>query len=187
MNRPVHPGGRIRALRQRQGRTLREVAAACGFTPSLLSKIETGATNPPVATLTAIARALGVGVAALLEDGGGAPVHAVLDAAADRRPERAVATDKGYRFFALAQARAGGLRPYVFTAERGQVRPEPLAHPGEETVLVLDGELRFRVGPTAYRLGPGDVLTFDAAVAHDMEPLSERATWFAVFAEPPVG
>lgn len=180
----AHPGGRIRALRQRQGRTLADIAGACGFTPSLLSKIETGATSPPVATLTAIAGALGVPVAGLL-GAEALPAAAVLDCAADRRIDQA--TDKGYRFAALAAARgASGMTPYLFTAERGQVKPGPLSHPGEELVLVLSGELRYRVGPVEYRLREGDVLAFDSAVDHDMEPLSERATWFAVFCAPAV-
>lgn len=182
---PNRLGRSIRALRQRQGRTLREVAAACGFTVSLLSKIETGATSPPVATLSAIARALGVPVASLLEGGDGTAAHAVLDAAAARTPDRAQATDKGYRFFALAAGRGGtAMQAYLFSAERGQVKPSPLTHPGEELVMVQQGELRFRVGPAEYRLGPGDVLAFDAAVEHDMEPISASATWLAVFCQP---
>lgn len=183
---PNQLGGTIRALRQRQGRTLREIATACDFTVSLLSKIETGATSPPVATLSAIARALGVPVASLLDGSGEAAAHAVLDAAAARTPERAQATDKGYRFFALAAGRgATAMQAYLFSAERGQVKTSPLAHPGEEMVMVQQGELRFRVGPAEYRLGPGDVLAFDAAVEHDMEPITANATWLAVFCQPP--
>lgn len=49
----------IRRIRKQQMRTLDEVASACGFTKSLLSKIEKGHTSPPVATLTKIAKHLG--------------------------------------------------------------------------------------------------------------------------------
>lgn len=175
-----HPGPHIRALRQRQGRTLNDIATACGFTPSLLSKIETGATNPPVATLTAIANALGVPVTGLLGIEALSTV-AVHDPAAGR--SFGPSTDKGYRFAALAAGRGTTcMTPYLFTAERNGVKPGALAHPGEELVMVLNGELRFRVGHVSYHLREGDVLAFDAAVDHDMEPISERATWLAVFA-----
>ena len=59
---------RIRVLRLRQQRTLTDVAARCGFTVSLLSKIESGKTTPPVATLAKIAAALGVSLGSLLAD-----------------------------------------------------------------------------------------------------------------------
>ena len=63
-------GKRIRKIRKRQGRTLEAIAKRCGCTRSLLSKIETGAANPPVATLTKIAGALGVPVSVFMEDSG---------------------------------------------------------------------------------------------------------------------
>jgi transcriptional regulator with XRE-family HTH domain len=183
MTRNQHPGGRIRSLRQSQGRTLDDIATVCGFTPSLLSKIETGATSPPVATLTAIAGALGVPVAGLLGIEA-LPAAAVHDPAASRN--FGAATDKGYRFAALAASRgATAMTPYLFTAERGKMKTGPLAHAGEELVMVLSGELRYRVGPVEYHLREGDVLAFDSAVDHDMEPVSERATWFAVFCAAP--
>lgn len=179
----AHPGPRIRLLRQRQGRTLDDIARACGFTPSLLSKIETGATSPPVATLSAIASALGVPVAGLLGVDP-LPAAAVHDAAAGRL--LGPSTSKGYRFAALAAARGGvQMTPYLFSAERGGMKPGALSHAGEELVLVLSGELRYRVGPATWHLREGDVLAFDAAVDHDMEPISERATWFAVFCAAP--
>lgn len=178
-----HPGGRIRSLRQSQGRTLAEVAKACGFTPSLLSKIETGATSPPVATLTAIASALGVPVAGLLGLAG-LPAAAVHDQAASR--SFGALTDKGYRFAALAASRGtAAMTSYLFTAERGKMSSGPLAHAGEELVMVLSGELRYRVGPVEYHLLAGDVLAFDSAMEHDMEPISASATWLAVFCAAP--
>jgi transcriptional regulator with XRE-family HTH domain len=172
-------GARIRALRRRSGLRLQDVADRCGFTQSLLSKIETGAANPPVATLVAIAGALRVPVATLIEDTGGA--RTVVSRAAD--PDER--TDKGYRFRLLAGERADkAAQPFLFQARRGEVTPGGLRHPGEEFVYVLAGRAEFRVGSTAHVLGPGDSLYFDSEEEHDVTPLTATATWLALFIEP---
>jgi transcriptional regulator with XRE-family HTH domain len=50
-----------------QQMTLQDVADICGFMKSLLSKIESGKTVPPVATLVKIARALNTTISTLVE------------------------------------------------------------------------------------------------------------------------
>ena len=176
----MHPGARIRRLRCQQGRTLQEVADACGFTRSLLSKIETGKTSPPVSTLIKIATALGTRLSALLDDAAASgtiftPAKATQEAPLER-------TDKGYVFFPFAAARGDkAMQPILFVAERGKVKPKPLSHAGEEFVYVLEGRLKYRVGNVEYQLGPGDSLYFDAIEEHDLEPLSERAVLLGVF------
>lgn len=46
----------LRDLRQKRGQTLREVAAAAGMDPALLSKIENGSRLPTTAQATGLAR-----------------------------------------------------------------------------------------------------------------------------------
>jgi len=174
-------GHRIRRMRRQQSRTLDDIAAACGFTKSLLSKIENGRTVPPVATLTKIAKAFGVGVAKLVDDG--------ADAGTVFQPGKGVAlhlmpTDKGYSFFAFAASRGVNvMQPYLFTAQRGRVKPHALTHAGEEFVYVLAGSMRYRVGAAEYTLGPGDSLYFDAEEDHEMKPISKTVSYLGIFAE----
>lgn len=59
-------GARLRAAREAQGVSLRSVAAAIGVSPSLLSQIENGKTNPSVDTLYALVQQLGISVDAML-------------------------------------------------------------------------------------------------------------------------
>jgi len=180
----MHPGSQIRKLRKRMGFTLQAVADQCGFTRSLLCKIETGRTAPPVATLARIAEALGVKVAALLDGAGRAgTVH--QDAAVVRRGPLA-RTDAGYSYFAFAGERGDKLmQPFLFEVVRGQVRPHKLTHTGEEFIYVLEGEVRYRVGRVEYRLGRGDSLYFDAESEHEVTPLTAKARYLAVFVDPP--
>jgi XRE family aerobic/anaerobic benzoate catabolism transcriptional regulator len=55
-----------RALRQRRGLTLRELATASGLSIRLLALIEAGSANPTLSSLADLARALGVEVVELL-------------------------------------------------------------------------------------------------------------------------
>ncbi|HLU46722.1 MAG TPA: cupin domain-containing protein, partial [Planctomycetota bacterium] len=43
---------------------------------------------------------------------------------------------------------------------------EHSAHPGEEFIFVLSGELAARIGDAEYRLGRGDSVYFDSRVDH---------------------
>lgn len=173
-------GTRIRRLRKAQNRTLADVAAVCDFTPSLLSKIETGHCSPPVATLVRIADALGTSVSALLADG--TERGTVFTRAAALAGQPAVVTEAGYQYRLLAGARPEKrMQPYLFTAVRGQVKPHRLRHAGEEFIYVLEGEGRYRVGDTTYDVGPGDSLYFNSDDEHDVTPVSERLVYLAVF------
>lgn len=176
-------GEAIRRLRLRQRRTLHEVAAACGFTRSLLCKIEKGRTVPPVATLSRIAAALGVRVSTLLEHD--VQARTVLDTAGDLARRPPVKTERGYAFLALAEGRPAKLmQPFVFIARRGEVKRHVLRHTGEEFIHVLEGRMRYRVGQAEYRLGPGDSLYFDAELEHSVEPLTAEVRYLGVFVEP---
>ena len=173
---------RIRVLRLQQQRTLKDIADACGFTVSLLSKIESGKSTPPVATLTRIAKALGTNVGNLLEEAGESST--VLTPASKLRVLPATRADKGYEFHLLAAERSSKvMQPFIFTAERGKVKPSPMSHSGEEFIHVLSGRMRYRVGEVTFTLGLGDSLYFNAEERHDLEPLSLKVRYLAVFVE----
>ena len=175
---------RIRTLRRQQQRTLKDVADRCGFTVSLLSKIESGKTSPPVATLTKIANALGVSLGDLLSERQGRTT--VVTTARELKAAPPTATDKGYVFHLLAAERSRkAMQPFLFFAERGKVKQSPMAHSGEEFVYVLEGRMRYSVGNAIYTLGPGDSVYFDAEEEHDLEPLTDSVRYLAMFAERP--
>jgi len=176
-------GSRIRKLRLRQARTLGEIARECGFSTSLLSKIETGRTMPPVSTLVKIADALGVRVSTLLDEAG--QRGTIHHKAAEER-SRMLATSKGYRFVAFAQERPDkAFQPFLFEAEKRRIGAQPLSHRGEEFIYMLEGEMKYRVGSVEYALTPGDSLYFDSEDEHDLQPVSGRVRYLAVFSERP--
>jgi transcriptional regulator with XRE-family HTH domain len=176
-------GRRIRRLRKEQKRTLNEIADICGFTVSLLSKIETDKTTPPVATLVKIADALGVKVSELLEEN--TQIGTIYTPKEEVEKAEWVKTNKGYSFFAFATALGDKLmQPYLFHAKKGEVKEHVLSHEGEEFVFMLEGEMKYRVGNVEYTLKPGDSVYFNSLEDHMLTPITEEAKYFAVFTNP---
>jgi transcriptional regulator with XRE-family HTH domain len=165
-----------------QQRTLQEVADYCGFSKSLLSKIENGKTLPPVATLVKIAEALGVKVSTLLDET--EPAGPSFTTYADIAHADLVRTSKGYSFFVFAADRPHKrFQPFLFEAKRGDVSDQPLSHSGEEFIYVIEGSMEYRVGSVTYTLHPGDSLYFDSEQLHDLRPLTDTVRYLGVFSE----
>lgn len=172
-------GAHIRQLRLRRGQTQGEVAEACGFTKSLLSKIEAGATQPPVATLVRIADALGTSLSALLQQNvATGPAFTTMAAAVGSL----AGTEKGYSAAPFAASfGAKRMQPFLFEVRKGKVRKHALSHAGEEFLFVIEGEILFRVGHVEYRMRAGDSLYFDATHEHGVTAVSEVARYLDVF------
>jgi transcriptional regulator with XRE-family HTH domain len=176
-------GPRIRKARLMRHLTLEDVAGACGFTRSLLSKIENGKTSPPVATLTKIAAALKSSVASLLDDS-----HAqgsLFTRASSISAKSMIETRAGYSFFAFAGNRGDKrMQPYLFVARKGKVKKTSLTHAGEEFIYVVSGEMEYRVGDVTYTLKPGDSLYFDSSEEHGLSPITAEVRYLGIFVEP---
>lgn len=177
-------GARIKYLRMSQKRTLQEIADLCGCTKSLLSKIENGKTTPPISTLTKIADTLGVTVASILDEN----THigkTVFVPKIMTEESKGIATTKGYFFIPIVAERVNKeMQPYIFIAEKGGVKSQPLSHQGEEFIYVLEGEMKYRVGNVEYTMSEGDSLYFDALDEHELFPISDKVKYLAVFTQP---
>lgn len=161
-------GKRIKALRLKQKRTLQDLADKTGFTKGYLSKVENTEKAPPVSTLLALARGLGVNVATLF----GETVEVAGKISVVRKPDRLqIARDQsvfGYSYEALAHPKLNKrMEPYVLTLPHGgQESPTTFQHSGEEMLYVLQGSIRFHYGSDVYDLSKGDTIYFDAEVPH---------------------
>ncbi|MFB9275670.1 helix-turn-helix domain-containing protein [Cohnella cellulosilytica] len=176
-------GSRIKLIRKQQNRTQDEIALQCGFTKSLLSKIENGKTMPPVATLMKISEALGIRVSDLLEE---QPRPGTIFNTADqtRDPNRWVKTDKGYSFYAYASERRDkAMQPYLFRARKDEVKAHSLSHRGEEFIYMLSGIMKYRIGQVEYTLHPGDGIYFNSLEDHMLIPQTDTVEYLALFAD----
>lgn len=176
-------GRNVRRIRKQQNQTLEEVATQCGFTRSLLSKIENGKTTPPIATLAKIAKALGVTVSDLIQSGHSSGT--VYTKKAQIQPDTMVQTNKGYSFYAFAVQNSNKtMQPYFFHARKGEVKQHSFSHEGEEFVYMLSGQMKYKVGDIEYTLHEGDSIYFDSNEEHMLMPISDEVSYMAVFSGP---
>jgi transcriptional regulator with XRE-family HTH domain len=155
-------GIRLRELRTRRGQTLRSVADKADVSPSLLSQIERGEASPSLLSLAAIAEALAVRPADLLEGDGHDPGSPVV-----RRSERRVIEDPQCRREYVMDLDD----PYLLIAElqiipRGSSRPSAGTHSGRDYGVVLQGQVTVELGDRRERLDEGDYIAFDARHPH---------------------
>ena len=147
-------GDALRRLRQRQGRTLREVSAAARVSLGYLSEVERGQKEASSELLAAICSALGAPLSQVFRE--------VSDnfALAELQNEPVLA---GAREPALdAPATVGMDAPEASQAFRGAAQPIRLA-PGRGTGAVLD----------AVQLPPGQPAAFDDEVARRIRDVTD--------------
>jgi transcriptional regulator with XRE-family HTH domain len=160
-------GGSIRELRQERRLSTVALAKACGVSTSLISQVERGLTSPSLDVLWAIARALDVPIGTFFqgdleeEPPGKAPVVV----RADHRKKLGVNSTLTYELL------SPDLRHQIefIWVEFGPGVEGPLApftHPGEEQMVVIQGEMHFWVDGEEYILQAGDCITIDAARPH---------------------
>jgi transcriptional regulator with XRE-family HTH domain len=157
---------KIRSLRLQNKLTLQKVAERTGFTKSYLSMVESGKKSPPIATLSKIAKALDVDIAAFFEQ---------------KRPEDRVTwvqrgegkvvvrdgTAFGYRYESVAPTkRQKRMEPFIVTHLPKRNEGGWFDHEGEEFFYVLEGKIKFLYGDKEYLLKEGDCLYFDSSIPH---------------------
>ena len=170
-------GARLRQERDRVGLSLRELARRLEVSPSLVSQIETGKTQPSVRTLYAIVNELGVSLDDVFarENGrvrttrgkgkkraGADPVQrahdrSVIDLGSGVHWERLTTWNDRDVDFLYAIYEPGG----ASSPDESLVR-----HNGREFGIVVSGSLGVTVGFDEYVLEPGDSISFDSSVPH---------------------
>jgi len=197
-------GPRIRAERARRDVTIRALARDIGVSPSLISQIETGKSQPSVSTLYAISSALNLPLGDLFDaDGLAEPLQPANSGAA------------GLRYFGADRAK--GLGPHVTPEDRelltlesgvtwqrlGQVPHhhvdfllvtyEPgsasstddqlMRHNGTEYAYLISGELTLTLGFDQHVLTPGDSICFESTTPHGYRndgAIPAVGVWFVV-------
>ena len=139
---PLVVGARVKALREAEGLSLRDLAERSGVSAPMLSQVERGETSPTLTVAARIAAGLELRLSQLLRlDEGGAVT--VVRAAERRRGGNGAA---GTRFEVLTAAAARparrALAPHARARRRAPAAPDdpPMHEPGSrETALVEQG------------------------------------------------
>ena len=171
-------GGRVRALREAMGFSLRDLGDRCGVSAPMLSQVERGETSPTLAVAAKIASGLDLTLSQLLRLDEGE--HVVVSRAGRRRRY----SHGGHKYEELTPPLPGqradvslhALEPGAMTGAKGD---PPMHEPGSrETAVVLDGELTLVIEGAPHELGEGDSVTFDADLPHHFENQGQRPTRF---------
>jgi transcriptional regulator with XRE-family HTH domain/quercetin dioxygenase-like cupin family protein len=201
-------GRRLKEVRVRAGLTLRELARQADVSPSLISQIENGKSQPSVATLYTFSRLLHVSVDELFDDR--TPVPSIASHGSNGTSERD-ATDPTNAWQPSEYANRVSVvhpshRPQLSMAEgvvweRLAATPEHgvnfmkisyapgaasadgdlITHDGYEYGYVLSGEVAVTVGDEVFHLHQGESLGFDSSIPHVLRNLGTEpfdGIWF---------
>jgi transcriptional regulator with XRE-family HTH domain len=174
-------GAKVATARAERGWSLAQLAQRSGLSAGAVHKIEKSGMTPTIASLMKIAAALGKSVSFFVEE------PAVPDVSVVRADERApVYTSKGgldlknisgrYGPFEIAGAEA-------IAEPLADSGPVPMNHPGEELVILQEGEMVFTVDGQRYELGPGDSIHFRTRLPHSWAnpgAVPARMLWLVV-------
>lgn len=162
---------RLRELRRRRGLTLEAAAQRAGLSPAHLSRLETGARQPSLPMLLALARIYGTTVSELL--GEMPPEREPVIRAGCAAPREA----DGWTYH---QTGGPGRAMQALRVEvpYGTQRELVRVHPGEEWLYVLTGKLRLSLGDATHELDPGDSAHFDSLTPHRISAASPGGAEF---------
>jgi transcriptional regulator with XRE-family HTH domain len=165
----VAVGPRVKALREAEGMSLRDLAERSGVSAPMLSQVERGETSPTLQVAARIASGLQLRLSQLLRLDEQDTVTIV------HPDERRAGGAGGHRYEVLtpplpgqrAEVSRHTLAPGAATGGPGD---PPMHEPGaRETAVVEAGELRLLIDGAEHALGAGDCVTFDADLPHHFE------------------
>jgi transcriptional regulator with XRE-family HTH domain len=160
---------KIRRFRKESGLTVRQLAERAGCTHSYISQIEKGMTVPSLSMLGKLAAGLGINVVDLFDESPNGHETDYYLAKSERKtinyPDGKVSSQ-----ILVSRIMTRKMEPLVSVIQPGgsSDEAEKMVHPPgtEEFVLVLKGELEFRVNGKETCLKEGDTLSFDGTLPH---------------------
>lgn len=174
-------GRRIKKIREQQHLTLKNVEAKAGISATHISEIERGKTSPTIGALIRIAGALGKEPAYFIED---QELNDVSFIALEDREKKKLERATGEIEVLTNSIPSGKINSQLITLAPGSAGEiEMHTHDADEAVLILSGEVSFRVEDKEYTLNEGDSIYYVASQEHGYTNASEseeaKMIWFA--------
>ncbi|MFP3916834.1 helix-turn-helix domain-containing protein [Lysinibacillus telephonicus] len=173
-------GLKIEQYRKNAELSLRELAKRANITPSMLSQIEKGTTNPSIQTLKSLAKVLDV------------PVFTFLMEEIDTK-ELVVRSNKrkqmvidGLAYELISPDFTSQLATAIMHLQPGMSSSEtPLSHKGEEVAYVLNGPIHLTLLDDEYMLETGDSVKIPTHAMHMWRNLSDKPVSILFSVTPP--
>lgn len=154
-------GARIRDSRRRANLTLQQLSDLAGISVGFLSLVERDKATPSLGTLAQLAGALEVSIEYFIAT----PKVTDSFTRADQRSRFAVA-DSSLQYEKLSTDLPGGTLTSLIIHVPVGYASELTSHPGEEMLVVLEGEVQLVLGENRFAMQPGDSLHFMGETAH---------------------
>ena len=159
-------GEKLRLVRERKGKTLKEVAAQIGASESLISQIERNKVSPSIDTLVAIAEALEVNLEYLFHD-----FKRTKQVSFVKNEEEGNSLTLGDVIYKqLSQGFDPAEIPIevlLLTIRQGGEKGDiEYGHPGREFGYFISGEGELVYGTETYLLKVGDSISFPSDIPH---------------------
>ena len=176
---------KIRNLRLEKNITLESLGERTGFTKGYLSKLENAKKVPPIASLSKIARALGVEIADFFDRETKDIRHSIVRKD-ERKPVIRNGTLFGYYYESIAYKKHHKkMEPFIITLTPHARDHTIFDHRGEEFMFVLEGKMKVLLGDERHILDEGDCIYFDSSIPHRGECIGDKEAkvLVAIFSE----
>lgn len=159
-------GEKLRAVRERKGLTLKDVAGQAGVSESLISQIERNLVSPSIDTLLVLADVLDIDYEHLFSEYRQKRKVTILKA-----DERGTIHQKNVIVQQLSknskETNGPAIEAYLLElAVDGEQGNREYGHPGWEFGVILDGCAELTYGNESYFLNAGDSVAFPSSVPH---------------------
>ncbi len=148
--------------------TIAAVARGAGISASALSQIESGAVNPSLATLRRLASTLGRPIGGLFD--AESPLQDRVVRHGHRKRFQLPGSPVMYEM--LSPNLMGSLEVLYYEVPVGSGTIEA-THPGEETVVVVEGVAEVQGDGSTYTLAAWDAVTFTSSIPHFVRNLGD--------------
>lgn len=175
-------GAQLQRLRAERGLSLRGLATQAEVSPTLLSQIERGVTEPSLATLRKLAAVFGESIAVLFAE---ESAPAVWQSRPGKRSIlRGPHGSIEYERLTPGNGRVEVLRTVLKPGQ--DTSAELWGHASLECAYVIAGELTVQVGETEYLVPAGESLTFEARQPHRYHNASAGPVEVLLSISPPI-
>lgn len=150
----VNIGEKIIEYRSQKKLTIKEVASKAGVTPSMLSQIERGLSNPSINTLKMIAKALEVPLFNFFKENKASEDLVVRK---EKRVKLTLPENNNLMYEMLSPTSSGDIQFMSMSLTSNEATSEILMnHIGEEVAIVLEGKIDLELENEIITLNEGD-------------------------------
>ncbi len=174
-------GDALRQARAARELTLAALSERSGVSTTMISKIERGRVSASLATLDALAAAIGIPIANLFASTVERRDVTFVRAGEGIRVRRSGTTyGHDYKMIGKVDTASTEFESHIITLEESAAGQPLFQHPGIEFIHMIEGAMSYRIGDDMFEMAPGDSVTFDAEAPHGPQALSTRVVRFMV-------